>query len=191
LVFFSSLIEITPFGFTIPGGIVLSAGGYFAFTNKGMLWQIILYGFLGTLTTFIGAYILGAKTGYWVVKKLKQEENAAKAKHLINAHGGVILTTAMLSSALRFWMAYVAGVQKYNFVKFLFYATTASLAWVSMYVAAGFLAGSSRGDIESNLAFLGIFGWVFFIFATILIYLVTKKEFKEFKGETDENSKQR
>ncbi|MFV1916898.1 MAG: DedA family protein [Patescibacteria group bacterium] len=181
LVFLSSFVEISPLGFTIPGGLILALGGFYSFGGPLNLLVVILFAWFGGWLIFVLAYYLGRQTGFWLVKVLKQEKNAARAKHLLNKHGGVILTTSLMSSLTRFLVAYVAGTQKYNFFKFFFYSGVASLTWSSLWVVIGFLAGSERVKLENAVAGLGVLAWGFLILALVAIYLKNKKEFKEFK----------
>ena len=183
MVFLSGLIEISPLGWTIPGGLVVAGGGFYAYGGKISLLGILVASWLGAWLTFLMAYILGNKTGMFLVKKLRQEKNAARAKLLLKRHGPTILTTAMLANLTRFWVAYIAGAQGYSLVRFIFYSGVASLAWSSLMVIIGYLAGSGRQNLEAGLAGLGILSWALALPAMGIIYLKTRKEFKQFKEE--------
>lgn len=186
IVFFSSFVEITPLGWTIPGGGILAAGGFFSYGKDLNLAGVILAGGLGAWATFLLAYVLGKRTGNYLVKKLSQEENAKKAKILLKKHGAVILTTSMMANLIRFWVAYVAGTQKYNLYKFLFYSLTASFAWSSLMIVTGYLAGNQRDKLETGIARLGIVSWGIIVAALAIVYVKTKKEFEEFSEELEE-----
>ena len=183
IVFLSSLIEITPMGWSIPGGVLLAAGGFFAYSGKLSLLGVLVFSWLGAWLTFIFAYLLGSKVGYSLVKRLKQEENAKKAKLLLERHGGVILTTSMMANLLRFWTAFAAGAENYSPLKFLFYSGAASLTWSSLMVVVGYLAGSERVQLESVLAKHGVGSWILFFLLGLVLYLKARKEFRHFKGE--------
>ncbi len=184
LVFLSALVEISPLGWTIPGGFILAGGGFYSFGGNISLFGILIAGWLGSWLTFLAAYTIGNKTGMWLVKKLKQEKNARRAKILLKRHGGAILSTSMMANLTRFWVAYVAGSQDYNLVRFVFYSGMASLTWSSLMVILGYLAGSGRGSLESGLARLGVIGWLLLAIAALVIYLKTRKEYEEFiEGE--------
>lgn len=183
LVFLSSFIEISPLGFTIPGGLILALGGFFSYGGPLSLLPVILLAWFGGWLTFILAYYFGRQTGYWLVRLLKQEKNAKKAELLLKKHGGAILTTSLMSSLTRFLVAYVAGTQKYSFLKFLFYSGTASLAWSSLWVVVGFLTGSEKARLENAVVHLGILAWAFLILALITIYLKNRQEFHQFKNK--------
>ncbi len=176
--FMASLIEISPAGWTIPGGYILAIGGFFAFDTPHHLITIILGASIGSLVVFVAAYVLGLKTGMWLVKKLKQEKNAQYAKALLNKHGGKILTISLMSPLLRFWVAYVAGSQRYNFSKFVVYATLASFSWSTMWIMIGFLIGSQRLTLEENLTKLGVIGWICVIVPTLLVTWFIKKDYE-------------
>jgi membrane-associated protein len=179
LVFLASFIEITPFGFAIPGGGILAIGGFFAYSSGVSLYLILLSSWFGAWLTFLVSYFLGLKTGRLLVKKLHQEKNEKRAEILLKNHGPVILTTSMLANLTRFWVAYVAGEQKYPFPKFFFYSATASLTWSSLMVMAGFLAGVERKNIEHWITRMGIFSWVILGLLFLIIYRVSRKEFSE------------
>ena len=183
-VFLGSLIEITPLGWIVPGGIILTIAGFFANTEKGInLVSIIIAGSFGALFTFVLSYLLGNKTGIWLVTKLHQEKNAGFARLLLKKHGGMILTTSMLANLTRFWVAYIAGVEKYHFGKFLIYASAASITWVSLMSFLGFVAGYGRGPIENLAGTAGIIGWGLVALAAFVIYRSIKHEYHHFKED--------
>lgn len=181
IVFLGSFIEITPMGWAIPGGLILAGGGFYAYGGGLSLYGILVAGWLGAWLTFILAYVLGNKSGAFLIKKLKQERNAERAKILLKNHGPIILTTSLLASLTRFWVAYVAGVERYSFPRFLFYSGAASLAWSSLMVIVGYLAGAQRQNLETGLARLGILAWGLLLVAVLVIYLKAKGEFGQFK----------
>ena len=181
IVFLSSFIEISPLGWILPGGLFLAMAGFFAYGNESQLFLILIFSWFGAWMSFLLAYYLGMKYGFSVAKSLKQEHNAKKAKSLLNNHGPVILTTSMMASLTRFWIAFVAGAQKYKFFKFLFYSGAASLTWSSLMVIVGYLAGAERTHLERSLTRLGILSWVLILIAIATIYWSTRKEFKKMK----------
>lgn len=142
---------------------------------------------MGAWLTLVISYILGRKSGLYWAKRLNQEKNVKKAEILLKTHGPSILTTSLLANVTRFWTAYVAGVEKYNLLKFLGYSGVASLAWTSLMATIGYLAGSERVNLETSLVRLGIAGWILAGVAAFLIYWHGKREFKHFKGENHES----
>lgn len=184
VVFIGSLIEITPLGWAVPGGAILLVAGYLSNGNPNIpIVSIIVWGTLGTWIAFILAYLLGNKTGMWLVNKLHQQKNAAFAKKVLKNNGATILTTSMMANLTRFWISYIAGVEKYNFLKFNLYAFFASLSWVSMVVFLGYFAGFEKENLKILARNIGMLAWVFLIIAAIVIYKAVKHEYKHFKED--------
>ena len=184
IIFLGSLIEITPLGWAVPGGAILLVAGYLSNGNSNMpLIPIIIWGTLGTWLAFVSAYLLGSKTGMWLVNKLHQQKNAAFAKRVLKNNGPAILTTSMMANLTRFWVSYIAGVEKYNFLKFNVYAFFASLSWVAMIVLLGYFAGFEKENLRNLTKSVGIVAWIFLIIAAIVIYRAIKHEYKHFKED--------
>lgn len=190
IIFLGSLIEITPLGWVVPGGAILFIAGYLSNGNVNMpLIPIILWGTLGSWIAFILSYLLGHKTGMWLVEKLKQQKNARFAKSLLKKNGGVILTTSMLANLTRFWISYIAGVDKYNFWKFNLYAFISSLSWVSLMTLIGFFAGYEKENLRKITSSIGIIAWVFLAVAIFVIYRSIKHEYKHFQEDEPHTEK--
>lgn len=181
IIFLTSLIEITPLGWAVPGGAILVVAGYLSNGNLNLpLIPIIIWGTLGTWVAFLLAYLLGSKTGMWLVEKLHQQKNAAFAKKILKNNGAAILTTSMMANLTRFWISYIAGVEKYNLLKFNLYAFVASLSWVSLMVMLGFFAGYEKENLKNIINGVGILAWLFLIIAVFVIFRSIKKEYKHF-----------
>lgn len=185
IIFLGSLIEITPFGWVVPGGVILVIAGYLSKIDSFLtLPAVIIYGTLGAWSAFNLAYFLGRKSGMWLVKKLKQEKNAQFAKQMLIKNGPTILTTSMLANLTRFWISYIAGVDKYSFVKFNVYAFIASLTWISLMTFLGFFAGYEKDILNNVVKSVGVLAWIFLIIAIYVIVKAIRHEYKHFKEDT-------
>lgn len=188
IIFFGSLIEITPLAWAVPGGALLVIAGYISNGDQHLpLVPVIIIGTIGAWVAFLLAYLLGAKTGMWLVKKLHQEKNAQFAKNLLRKQGPVILSTSMMANLTRFWISYIAGVEKYNFWKFNIYAVGASLSWVSLMTLIGYFAGYEKENLKNVVSGIGILAWVFLGIASFVIYRSIKHEYKHFKEDEPHN----
>lgn len=190
VIFIASLVEITPLGWAVPGGAILLIAGYLSNGNPNIpLIPIIIWGTIGTWMAFLLAYALGRKTGMWLVEKLHQQKNAAFAKRVLKNNGPAILTTSMMANLTRFWISYIAGVEKYNLLKFNLYAFIASLSWVSMIVFLGYFAGFEKENLRSITRSIGILAWVFLIIAVVVIVKAIRHEYKHFKEDEPHTEK--
>lgn len=175
LVFVSTFIETTPLGFLIPGSTIVAIAGYYSYSTPLNTGVIIFFSSLGMLTTFSLSYYFGYVTGYSLIKLYKQEKNSQKAKKILDKNGPIVITTALISNITRFWIAYLCGIQKYKFRKFLFYAFIASVSWNSLLTMLGYFAGSGRFVIEKGLAGIGIFSYILLLIIPYVIYRILKK----------------
>jgi len=184
-VFWGSFIEISPLGWAVPGGTILAIAGFFANTESNIsIISVIAFGTLGAWFTFLISYFLGKKSGMWLVNKLKQQKNASVAKNMLKKHGAMILTTSMLANLTRFWIAYIAGVEKYSPFKFILYSFLASLSWVSLMTLLGYFAGYERQNLEQIIGSLGIISWMLLGLAILVIGRSIKQEYQYFKKDT-------
>ncbi|HLD92542.1 MAG TPA: VTT domain-containing protein [Patescibacteria group bacterium] len=189
-IFLGSLIEITPLGWAVPGGVILLIAGYLSNGNSNLPFiPIILYGSLGAWMAFVFAYFLGNRSGMWLVKKLHQEKNAEFAKRMLKSNGPAILTTSMLANLTRFWISYIAGVEKYNFLKFNIYAYVASVTWVSLMTILGFLAGYEKENLKRIIGGVGILAWIFLGIAIFVIIKSIRHEYHHFKKDVPHDEK--
>ncbi len=189
IIFLGSLIETSPIGWLIPGGAILVVAGYLSSGYQTLpLVPIIIWGTLGTWAAFLVSYMLGSKSGLWIVEKFHQENNAKFAQSLFKRHGSIILTTSMLSNLTRFWVAYIAGVEKYDFFRFNISAFIASTSWVSLLVLLGYFTGYELENLKKVTNSAGMFTWVFLGIALTVIYLSIKIEKKNRLREEIEKS---
>ncbi len=181
IIFFGSLIEVTPLGWAVPGGAILLIAGYLSNGSQTLeLVPIIIWGTFGAWIALLLAYILGSKSGLWLVKKLHQEKNAETAKKMLKNNGGAILTTSMMANLTRFWISYIAGVEKYDFFKFNIFAYVASITWVSLMVMLGYFAGFEKENLRNIVKGAGIIAWIFLIIAIVVIVKSIRHERKHF-----------
>ena len=181
LIFLASFIETLPIGFIIPGGLIVALGGFYSYGDKVNLVGVILSSTLGMMLAFLLGYYAGFKTGNYFIKRFNQEKNADIAKTLLKNNGATILTTSLLSNLTRFWISYVAGMDKFSFFRFIFYALIASLTWNSLFVIVGYLAGSERKNLETGLTQLGILSYGIIFIALGIITWSIKREYNNLK----------
>lgn len=179
LIFLASFVEISPLGWLLPGGTILAIAGFFAYGSEDLLAEIILAGWMGGWSTFVFAYILGIKYGMKLVETFDQEKNIKRAEKLLKKQGPAIMTTSMLASITRFWIAFVAGTNRFKFSTFMFYSGIASLTWSSLMVVVGYLAGRERHLLEESIRNTSIISWVMLGIVGLIIYRFIKKELKE------------
>lgn len=184
-VFLVSLVETTPMGWMIPGGLLIALGGFYSYDNVNTFAWTIISGSLGMFATLVFGYWSGSKTGIHLEKFFRQEKNAKKAKSLLQKNGAVILTTAMIANITRFWISYVAGNSHYDKKKFVIYALVSSFTWNTILVTTGYLAGTEKEYLETGLARIGILAWIIVILLGIFIFWKISKEKEDIVEENE------
>lgn len=176
-IFVSSFIEITPFGWTVPGGAMLAIGGFFSYQKPLYLFGVVIFGWFGAWLSLVFAYYFGATLGTKLIVKLNQKDRADKAEKLLEIHGASILVTSMLANLTRFWIAFIAGIKGFHFTKFVFYSGVTSFVWTIIVVTVGYLVGAGRGTLETGLAKIGVLAWLLLLFALFVVFKKSKNGF--------------
>ncbi|MEO8634826.1 MAG: DedA family protein [Gemmatimonadales bacterium] len=142
IVFCETGLVVTPF---LPGDSLLFAAG--AFAGLGALQPLPLFLIL------VSASILGDSVNYWVgryigprafggsIRFLKQEY-LAKTRAFYDTHGRKAVILARFLPIVRTFAPFVAGVGAMPYPRFLTNSVIGSLAWVGLFVGAGYFFGN-------------------------------------------------
>lgn len=129
----------------LPGDSLLFAAGTFA--ALGDLDPFLLAGLL------IAAAILGDTVNYWIgntigprafageIRFLKQEY-LDRTRAFYARHGGKTIILARFVPIVRTFAPFVAGVGEMHYPRFLAYNVVGAVAWVTLFVGAGYWFGN-------------------------------------------------
>ena len=140
IVFCETGLVVTPF---LPGDSLLFAAGTFA--GLGDLDVGLVF------TILSAASILGDSSNYWVgrlVGRKAFESRFIKQEHLLKTqafydrHGRKTVVLARFLPILRTFAPFVAGVGVMPYPRFLTVSVLGSVAWVGLFVCAGYLFGN-------------------------------------------------
>jgi len=159
ILFCETGLVVTPF---LPGDSLLFAAG--AFAGVGALDPVILGALL------FSASVLGDSTNYWVgryvgprafgggVRFLKQEY-LQRTQEFYARHGRKTVILARFLPIIRTFAPFVAGVGQMPYPRFLAFSLVGSLAWVGLFVGAGYFFGNLAPVREHfSLVVMGIIG---------------------------------
>jgi membrane-associated protein len=159
IVFCETGLVVTPF---LPGDSLLFAAGTFA--GVGALDPVILGALL------FSASVLGDSTNYWVgryvgprafgggIRFLKQEY-LERTREFYARHGRKTVILARFLPIIRTFAPFVAGVGQMAYPRFLAFSVLGSLAWVGLFVGAGYFFGNLAPVREHfSLVVMGIIG---------------------------------
>jgi membrane-associated protein len=141
IIFCETGLVVTPF---LPGDSLLFGAGSLA--GLGALRVGILIPLLSAAST------LGDSTNYWIGRyigprafsgsvRFLRKEYLDRTREFYDRHGRKTVILARFLPIIRTFSPFVAGVGQMPYGRFLAFSVTGSLAWVSLFVGAGFLFG--------------------------------------------------
>ncbi len=147
IIFVFAIAETLPiFGTFIPGHTVIILSGFLAKLGILSLEAVMLAATTGAVIGDLLAYCIGRKFGYdFVVRYGKyfylNEEKYKTTKNLVSEHTGKALIIGRFSPFTRALAAFLAGIYKIKFLKFLFYSIIGGVSWSVISVLLGYIAG--------------------------------------------------
>jgi membrane-associated protein len=174
VIFIETGLVVTPF---LPGDSLLFVSG--AFSALGTL----NIGILALTLSF--AAVIGDTVNYWIGNYLgpkvftKRNSRFFKKEYLDRAHkfyekhGGKTIVIARFIPIIRTFAPFVAGAAKMGYKRFISYNIVGGIAWVAIFLAAGYNFGNIP-IIQENLSLL-IIGIIAISFVPPIIELVRHK----------------
>ncbi|HEX7320318.1 MAG TPA: DedA family protein [bacterium] len=160
VIFMETGLVLTPF---LPGDSLLFIAGTFA--AAGVLNVYVLFFILAL------AAVLGDTVNYWighffgekVFSRFIKREHLDRTKSFFDRYGKKTIVIARFVPFVRTFAPFVAGVGRMNYFAFISYNVIGGVAWVALFVFAGFFFGNIP-FVKNNLKF--------FVIAIILISLI-------------------
>jgi len=142
IVFCETGLVVTPF---LPGDSLLFAAGAFAALGSLDPWWLFLLLSL--------AAILGDTVNYWIGKaigprafsgdlRFLKKRHLDRTREFYERHGGKTIVLARFIPIIRTFAPFVAGVAVMTYGRFILYNIAGGLAWVGIFVTAGYLFGN-------------------------------------------------
>jgi len=142
IIFCETGLVVTPF---LPGDSLLFAAGTFA--GMGALDPVLLF-----LLLFAGA-VIGDSSNYWVGRyigprafsgtiRFLKRDYLDRTRDFYARHGRKTVILARFLPILRTFAPFVAGVGEMPYSRFLGMSLIGSLAWVGLFVGAGYFFGN-------------------------------------------------
>jgi membrane-associated protein len=156
IVFCETGLVVTPL---LPGDSLLFAVGTFAATGSFDVTLIsitlIVAAILGDAVNYsCGAYI-GPKVFSPKYSRWFKPAHLERTQKFYERHGGKTIILARFVPIVRTFAPFVAGVGKMPYSKFFFYNVTGAIAWVLIFVVAGYLFGNIP-FVRDNFAFVAL-----------------------------------
>jgi membrane protein DedA with SNARE-associated domain len=181
-IFSAALIE-TVFPI-IPSELIFPLAGYIVHSQNLGIEQVIMFGFMGSLGSTLGAiiiYLIALKVGRRIVLKIGKyilisESKLEKSEAWFQKYGKVAVLLGRLAPGVRELISIPAGLSRMNFIEFTLFTFIGSFLWSLSLTMIGYYLGNAWDEFsqESSKAF-------HIIALTIIISLVLIFIFKMYK----------
>ena len=133
-------------GFFLPGDSLLFTVGVVAGAGKlGIVSMIALLTFASMLGDGIG-FLLGSTLGYSLFQKsnsrIFRKEYLDRTHEFYERHGGKTIIYAKFVPIIRTFAAFIAGVGKMHYLRFLSFNVIGAAGWVTSMITLGYLLGN-------------------------------------------------
>lgn len=172
IIFFETGVVVAPF---LPGdSLIFIVGAIAASSALNILLLLLL------LST---AAILGDTLNYWIgnyfgkkieKKNLVKKDYLIKTENFYHKHGKKTIVLARFIPIIRTFAPFVAGIGKMHYPTFLFYNITGGIAWVAIFLFAGYYFGAIP-IIKENLTLIVLVIIILSFIPPIIEYIKHKK----------------
>lgn len=168
----------------IPSELIFPLAGYIVHSQNLGIEQVIMFGFMGSLGSTLGAiiiYLIALKVGRRIVLKIGKyilisESKLEKSEAWFQKYGKVAVLLGRLAPGVRELISIPAGLSRMNFFAFTLFTFIGSFLWSLSLTMIGYYLGNAWDEFsqESSKAF-------HIISLTIIISLVLIFIFKLYK----------
>jgi membrane protein DedA with SNARE-associated domain len=158
------VVMLESFGIPLPGETALILFGVLA--SKGdydIVWVIVV--------TAVAA-IVGDNLGYWIIgrwggRRLFERNRLLKrwvdsvlprAERIMARHGGKTVFFGRFIAILRFTAAWLAGLGKMNWWRFLFWNAAGGIVWATVFGLLAYYGGQAAADAVERYGIFGVLG---------------------------------
>ncbi len=172
VIFLAAILEAMPFGFLVPGHLIVILGGFFSKLGIFNFWYVALIGSLGAILGDLISFLLGRKYGYSILSKygryfFLKKEFLDKTRKLMKAHTGKTLVIGRFNPATRSFAPFIAGSSDVAFGRFFLFNVIGGVSWAFSSALIGYIFGASY-EVASK--YIGRFIFFAVIISIALVY---------------------
>ncbi len=132
-------------GFFLPGDSLLFTVGVVAGAGKLPIVSMILMLAAASILGDGSGFLLGGTLGYSLFSgksKIFRKEYLDRTHEFYERHGGQTIIYAKFVPIIRTFAAFIAGVAKMSYSRFLLFNVTGAVGWVTSMITLGYLLGN-------------------------------------------------
>jgi membrane protein DedA with SNARE-associated domain len=169
------IVGLESLGIPLPGETVLILASVYASTHDVNIAYVIGAAILGAIVGDNIGYMVGREFGYLLLLKFGAyvgltEGRIKLGQYLFMKHGGKVVFFGRFFAVLRFLAAFLAGVNRMPWPRFLAANALGALVWATIVGLAAYTLGKSIHAIQGPLAMVGVTFALCVLFA-IFVYL--------------------
>ena len=159
-------VGVESIGVPVPGETMLvTAAIYAGTTGRLSIFWVIVASSAGAIVGDNIGYGIGRTGGYRLVKRygryIRLEEDRLRlGQYLFDKHGSKVVFFGRFVSVLRIFAAFLAGVNRMHWRRFLIFNAAGGIVWSTIYGVAAFLLGKQllqlSGRVDFALAVVGV-----------------------------------
>jgi len=174
------LIEST--GIPFPGETILIAAGIYAgSTHTLTIWLVIAAAAAGAILGDNLGYVVGREGGYRLLRRygryIRLDEGKLKlGQYLFLKHGGKVVFFGRFVSLLRAWAAFLAGVNRMRWPRFLAFNAAGGILWATIYGLGAYTLGANVHRFVGPVGIvLGVIAAIAIIVGLVLLWKNEKR----------------
>jgi membrane protein DedA with SNARE-associated domain len=147
-------------GIPLPGETALIAAAILAERGHYAIWEVIVIASAAAIIGDNGGYWVGRIWGRRLLKKWKRLDRFSRrvlppAERFFEAHGGKTVFIARFVAILRFTAAWLAGVTKMEWWRFLLWNAAGGICWATGVGLLAFYGGKAAADAFDRYGLIG------------------------------------
>jgi membrane protein DedA with SNARE-associated domain len=174
-----AFIFIESCGIPVPGEIMLITAAAYAGTGHMQIPLVIAAAIAGGFFGFIVSYTVGRKGGRAIVDRYGprihlEPATMERAEALFARYGDLTVFIGRFVAVLRAWAAFLAGLNRMPFFKFLLYNLGGAVVWATLYGVLAFEFGKPLIDLVVH--YVSIAGLILVV--VVAAYLIYRWRFR-------------
>lgn len=178
------VVMLESFGIPLPGETALIAFGVLASQgNYEVAWVIVVAAAAAIIGDNLGYWLIGRLGGRKLFERSKWLERYAervlpRAERIMSRHGGKTVFFGRFVAILRFTAAWVAGLGRMSWWKFLFWNAAGGIVWAAAVGLVAFYSGKAAADAIQRYGLFAAAGVVAVLAIGWLALYVGKRRFE-------------
>lgn len=171
-----ALVGAESLGIPLPGETTLIlAAAYAGHSHRLSAWLVFAFAAAAAIIGDNIGYWIGVKAGFPLVRryghKIRVDEHKLKiARYIFERHGTKVVFFGRFVSILRTYAAFLAGVDKMHWPRFLIANAAGGILWAGIYTFAAYQIGSVMENLSGTVnIILGIAAVVVIIAALLIV----------------------